>query len=66
MLQIYVFLVNSSIFGEISSNSFHYDIRFTLDWHRDFLELEFSLPKALYGTNIFQNIQIAPKAREKK
>ena len=49
-------LVPNSIFGKIGSNSHHYDIRFKVDWSNDFLELEFSIPKALYGTNVFQNI----------
>jgi hypothetical protein len=37
--------------GELNS-SYHYVVKYYVDYEKDFIQFEFSLPKYLYGTNI--------------
>lgn len=38
---------------KIVANSYNYNINFHVNTQRDFVEMNFSLPKLLYGTNVF-------------
>lgn len=42
---------------KIVANSFNYNINFHVNSQRDFVEMNFSLPKLLYGTNVFMAVE---------
>ncbi len=37
--------------------SHHYDLAYAINYDRDFIEFNFSIPKYLYGTNVFQFVR---------
>ncbi len=50
------YLIKTQVSKQISKSS-HYSFAYRIDYTRDFIELNFSIPKYRYGTNVFMYVE---------
>lgn len=53
------YLIKTQVSKQVSTSS-HYSFAYRIDYTRDFIELNFSIPKYRYGTNVFMYVLHQP------